>query len=205
MIIFGTRGVTYKHQNGQFHCPACESTSYSHKRVRRFFTLYWIPLIPLDLLGEYIECDACRGTFNSAVLQYDPSAGKAAFEAEWQRVMRRVLTGMMLADGVIEEDELVAIQEIYAKLANEELSRDRIESEVHRTRTDPTPLKDYLAGVAATLNDSGKELVIRAALMVAAADGEVAEEEHTMLVELGNALEIPPSHFDTILRGDQHA
>lgn len=205
MIIFGTRGVTYNHQNGQFHCPSCESTNYSHKRVRRFFTLYWIPVIPLDLLGEYIECDACRGTFNDAVLEYNPSAGKAEFEAEWQRVMRRVLILMMLADGVVEEEEIVAIQEVYAKLAGDDLDRDRIENEMHRARTDKTSLKDYLAQVASTLNDNGKELVVRAALMVAAADGDIADEEMAMLVELGNALEIPPSHFNTILRGDGEA
>ncbi len=205
MIIFGTRGITYNHQKGQFSCPSCESTNYSHKRVRRFFTLYWIPVIPLDLLGEYIECDDCRGTYNNAVLEFDPSAGKAEFEAEWQRVMRRVLISMMLADGVVEEEEIVAIQDVYAKLSGEELTRDRIENEMHRARTDKTSLKDYLAGVAATLNDSGRELVIRAALMVAASDGDIAEEEMAMLVELGNALEVPPEHFNTILRGDQGA
>ncbi|MFT6144752.1 MAG: putative tellurite resistance protein B-like protein [Myxococcota bacterium] len=205
MIFFGTRGVTYNHQSGQFHCPSCESTNYSQKRVRRFFTLYWVPLIPLDLLGEYVECDDCRSTFNSAVLEFDPSAGQAEFEAEWQRVVRRVLVNMMLADGVVEEKEIVAIQEVYAKLANGELPRDRIESEMHRARTDDTSLKDYLAEVASTLNDRGKELVVRAALMVAAADGDIAEEEMAMLVDLAKALEIPPSHFNTILHGDSEA
>jgi tellurite resistance protein len=116
-----------------------------------------------------------------------------------------VLILMMLADGVVEEEEVVAIQEVYAKLANEELSRDRIDNEMHRARTDKTSLKDYLAEVASTLNDSGKELVIRAALMVAASDGDIAEEEQAMLIELGNALEIPPAHFNTILRGDLDA
>ena len=49
LIIFGTRGVTYSVATGEFHCPSCAiKRGYDHKRVRRFFTLYFIPLIPLD-------------------------------------------------------------------------------------------------------------------------------------------------------------
>ena len=55
-IIFGTRGVTSKKDRGQFQCPQCGSgCEYVHKSVRRFFTLYFIPVIPLDHLGEIAE------------------------------------------------------------------------------------------------------------------------------------------------------
>jgi zinc-ribbon family len=70
LIIYGTRGIKYKHREGQFFCPAChEQQAYVHRRVRRFFTLYFIPLIPLTLAGEYIECQRCTGTFKLEVLQ----------------------------------------------------------------------------------------------------------------------------------------
>ena len=70
LIIFGTRGVTYRKAKGNFSCPACQTlTSYRHRRQRRFFTLYFIPVIPLDLLNEWVECDQCRGTFKMAVLE----------------------------------------------------------------------------------------------------------------------------------------
>jgi len=69
LIIFGTKGVTSTVSTGSFSCPGCSAqTHYDHKRVRRFFTLYWIPLIPLDTIGEYIECLSCHGTFKQSVL-----------------------------------------------------------------------------------------------------------------------------------------
>ena len=61
-IIFGTTGITMTKDQGQFFCPQCgDGNDFKHKRVRRFFTLYFIPLIPLDLMGEYIECSTCQG------------------------------------------------------------------------------------------------------------------------------------------------
>jgi zinc-ribbon family len=63
MIIWGSRGITSSLAKGFFHCPRCDQQrSYDHKKVRRFFTLFFIPLIPLESLGEYVECQFCKGT-----------------------------------------------------------------------------------------------------------------------------------------------
>lgn len=68
-ILFGFRGITYGKGKGTFQCPYCEEqTSYERKRVRRFFTLFFIPLIPLDLLLEYVECRRCYHNFRPEAL-----------------------------------------------------------------------------------------------------------------------------------------
>ena len=69
LIIFGTKGVTSCVTTGSFGCPTCaQERPFQHMRVRRFFTLYWIPLIPLDVVGEYIECLFCHMKFKQSVL-----------------------------------------------------------------------------------------------------------------------------------------
>jgi zinc-ribbon family len=68
-IIFGWRAVTYSIGHGRFHCPGCQTEqSYKHRRVRRFFTLYFIPLIPLEKIGEFVECEMCRQKWQPLVL-----------------------------------------------------------------------------------------------------------------------------------------
>lgn len=63
MIIWGWRSVTSTASRGEFYCPQCQGyMAYAEKSVRRFFTLYFIPLIPLNSLGEYIECESCKET-----------------------------------------------------------------------------------------------------------------------------------------------
>lgn len=74
IIVFGTRGVKSTQSEGQFHCPQCNSTQhYRHRTVRRFFTLFFIPVIPLDKLGEYVECSTCRNTYISRILELSPA------------------------------------------------------------------------------------------------------------------------------------
>src|SRR5687768_7917347 len=114
LIIFGTRGVTTSAARGDFHCPSCDrKCGYDHKRVRRFFTLYFIPIIPLDVLGEYVECDSCKSTFKPEVLSFDPAKEDAAFEAEFHAAVKRVMVLMMLADGKIDDEEIETICSVY--------------------------------------------------------------------------------------------
>ncbi|RPJ02596.1 MAG: zinc-ribbon domain-containing protein [Chloroflexi bacterium] len=69
MIIFGTRVRHKVLGDGKFFCPRCQAQrSYLHKRASRYFTLYFIPIIPMGTLGEFIECQACGGTFEMSVL-----------------------------------------------------------------------------------------------------------------------------------------
>lgn len=70
MIIWGSRPVTSAISSGTFDCPECKrSALYQKKRLRRFFTLYFIPLFPTENLGEWIECGRCHSKFKETVLQ----------------------------------------------------------------------------------------------------------------------------------------
>ena len=135
-IIFGTRGVTTTPDRGTFHCPQCGAErDYAQKRVRRFFTLYFIPLIPLDQIGEYIECGVCAGTFELGVLSFDPAAQHDAFMAEFQVAVRDVLIQMMLADGEISPDEVEAIQVICADIGGFQLTPEVINTLAEQAMT----------------------------------------------------------------------
>lgn len=200
LIIFGTRGVTYGSEGGQFFCPDCEGKeSYLHKKVRRFFTLYFIPVIPLDMLGEYIECQRCTSTYKTTILDYDPQQVADAEEAEFHKAMRRVLVLMMLADGVIEESEIEAIQTILGKLEDRELTRAEVEAEIASAQRESSDIKAYCKGMAGYLNDSGREMVVKAAILVAGADGKVEDSERDALAGIAAALNMSRAHFTGIL------
>lgn len=64
MIIFGTRGIASTITSGRFHCPQCaEQQPYRKRKITKFFTLYFIPLIPQGKKSEYVECLSCKATF----------------------------------------------------------------------------------------------------------------------------------------------
>ena len=79
MIIFGTRTRHKKVDEGEFFCPRCQaSRHYTRKQATNFFTLYFIPLIPLKKLGEYVECETCHMAFPVDVLTAPPRPAAAA-------------------------------------------------------------------------------------------------------------------------------
>ncbi len=69
MIIFGTKVRHSVKGEGEFYCPRCKAQrKYLHKCATRYFALYFVPLIPMGTLAEYVECQSCGTTFDLSVL-----------------------------------------------------------------------------------------------------------------------------------------
>jgi hypothetical protein len=85
MIIWGSTGREIVLGRGNFFCPQCnDGRMFTHIRIARYFTLYFIPLFQTGNLGQYVKCDACGGTFREEVLQYRPPT-------ESERLMQAVV------------------------------------------------------------------------------------------------------------------
>lgn len=200
MIIFGWRGVTTKAASGAFHCPACgPGQPYTHKRVRRFFTLYFIPVIPLNQLGEYIECQCCNGTYQLQVLEYRPEEEEARIEARFQSGARQVMIHMLLADGVIEDSEVAMIRQIYGQISGTELPAADLRAEIARMQAANASLSQLLGEMRGYLNPQGVEMIIRAAYMIALSDGEFHDTERALLWEIAQGLGMMPAHFKGLM------
>lgn len=66
MIIYGTRGKEVVEHYGDLDCPVCrKQTPCAHKAIKRYFTLYFIPLFPVGTVSTWVECNQCGGQFKS--------------------------------------------------------------------------------------------------------------------------------------------
>lgn len=199
-VIFGTKGVTSTRGSGDFHCPECGTKrSYRNRVVRRFFTLFFIPVIPLDEVGRYVECDGCDGTFRPEVLSYDPSAQQRRVEAEFHAATKLVMIHMLLADGEIADAEVSVLVDVLQNLSGRppdaQLIREQIETTAVRQR-DPVAVA---AEVAPLLNIAGREIVLRAAISVAMADGRMDHREEALLARISDALELSRAHLKGLM------
>jgi len=191
LIIFGTRSVTSDQAHGDFFCPQCRSKgSYIHKESRRYFTLYFIPLIPLNLIGEYIECQRCMGTYKMEVLQLDPVADAKAQQSSFHKALGRVLAMISHVDGKANESEISAIAGILGEMGNRTVSRAEIEAELAQASASNGNVVEVCRPMMDYLTPSGRELVIRASVLVASADGEINDGERTMLASIASGLQI---------------
>lgn len=200
MIIFGTRGVKFKIDEGNFLCPQCATErGYKHKKVRRFFTLYFIPLIPLDSLGDYVECTTCKGTFVSRVLDYKPEMGQDQFQSEYEKAMRHCMIMMMLADGEIDENEMDMVLKIINKFGHNDISMSELEGLVEVVEHQNEPIQKYLTKITPSLNEHGKEIIIKCAIAVASSDGHIDDSEIELMYEMAHTMEMSKYHIKGLL------
>ena len=200
MIIWGSRGVTSSVAKGQFHCPTCnDGRAFDHTKARRFVTLYFIPLIPLENLGEYVECQTCKGTYKPEVLQYDPRKQREAFLNAFHHALRRTAVVMMALDGPASPQETAAVTAVLSENLGRPLSAAEVASEIDKANTDPRPLPAHLAEIAGDLNSNGKETLVRVGVRVAVADGPLQAAERALLEQMGTALQISAAHLKGIV------
>ena len=201
MIIFGTRGVKSTLSQGQFDCPQCGSNrAYKHKKVTRFFTLYFIPVIPLGKIGEFVECQSCKGTFVPKVLDYQKGPSNDAFLSEYEKAIKHAMVLIMLADGEIDDQELITVQQVINKFSHHDLTMEELETYIEVVQRQPEAISTYLKRIAPSLNEHGKEVLIKCALSVAAADGHIDDSEIQLIKEMAEAMEMSPYHIKGILQ-----
>lgn len=202
LIIFGIRGITSSPETGQFYCPGCDADqTYYLRVVRNWFTLYFIPLIPMGKAGDYVECDLCMNTYDSEVLSLDRAhfeAENAEFMAEFQKAIQDVMILIMLADGKELETEKDMIQSIYSTLSGSDVDHDRLLRNVERVKAENLTMKECLKKYSGVLNGEGKEFVYKAALMVAVSDDEYHEDEEKMMKAISKGLDLSQSEVNAI-------
>ena len=69
-IVFGTRGIKHTIKESEIlndSCPNCDRGNLINKLYRRWFTLFFIPVIPLDVVDRFYECDHCKSGYNEKI------------------------------------------------------------------------------------------------------------------------------------------
>ena len=75
LIIFGLRVFYRTIAQGTFHCRRCGGDrQYRHRAGRRWFTLFFLPVIPLNAVGEHVQCTTCRTRYVTEVLSQPTTA-----------------------------------------------------------------------------------------------------------------------------------
>jgi uncharacterized tellurite resistance protein B-like protein len=203
MIIWGSRGRTSVVQEGQFHCPRCRSNQpYALKRVQRWFTLYFIPIFPMGVLGEYAECAQCQTTWKTEVLTAGPPPDPTlAVQDELRRAMRRSMALVLLAGGRDDPAGIDAGSRAFRKQIGMSMPDAELSREVKDVKEQGLDVRRYLANFGAHLSSQQKENLVTAACEVALFDGPLQPPEQEAVTAIAQALGITDAHLRGILAG----
>jgi hypothetical protein len=75
LVIWGLRVMYRTIARGVFFCRKCGGDrDYRRRTGRRYITLFFIPLIPLNKTGEHVQCARCKTRYVTEVLRVPTAA-----------------------------------------------------------------------------------------------------------------------------------
>lgn len=192
MIIFGVRGRVATLGTGRFFCPRCGGDrAYTKKGVRRWFTLFFVPIVPLGAArGTRVCCDTCGGAFSEEVLSL-PTAD--AFRSVYGRALRQCAVGVLKSG-----DASSAVARASALAVMNELGDDGLVDDAALARdletADPSLLAVAASPVANRLEPRQAEAFFGSCAQVALSDGPLTDAERHALGVLGESLHLTELH-----------
>lgn len=173
-------------ETGEFYCSNCKSRqSYALKTSRPTSPPWYARIFSEGEKGRYVECSNCGATAVPAVLQVADSSA----DADYLKGIRRVAIQMMAVDGEIADEEVTAIQEMYLQVTGHELDDEAIRREAEKVSdASVDELAEFLGDLSEGMSDKGKELILKTAFWVIAADAEFDETEASFIYRVGGAL-----------------
>lgn len=195
LLIWGFK-VRYKDGLvGTFHCPhEGADRQFVRKMARKWFTFFFIPVIPLDELGEFVECAGCKRGFDLQVLTNPTSA---QLMDNLSNAMRQAVTSIVRADGRVDDDEKRVAVEVMQRFSDTPYAMQHLEHDLESLPQ--SGLVEHMTRCAGTLSSHGKESLLSACVAVAIADGHFDDEERLVIEQAGHALGMTRSHINGVL------
>ena len=151
-------------------------------------------------MGEYVECGSCKSTFNLDVLNYNPEDDTNNFHAEFAIAALNIMCKIALGDDSIDPSEIDEILSIYQELTGIDMDAEEIEKVIDIVRLENIKISEYASQICGSLNEQGKEIIIRAASRMCKADGNIDAEEVVLIHELVDGLDLSRSLANRLLR-----
>lgn len=205
MILIGTMDWASTRLKGMFHCPNCDSTQRFRLRASRpFLTFYFIPVIPIGGLQEFVQCTNCKNAFESIVLanhmlpnDAQPQPQQATVETSFEEDLLKVLALVMVEDGHVTENEIRIARRLFENMTEQNLSRDALGAACSQVRLHRLNTTSFLSTAASRCSHEQKLLLVQAMFGVAGADGELSSGRMKSLVRSQQLLNLDQQEFET--------
>jgi tellurite resistance protein len=171
--------------------PGAASFRYVLQRLRRWFTLFFLPIFSVSgPKAEQVKCQTCGTAFRSEVLQTPTSAVLSDTIGD---TMRTAAVAMLNAGNAWDHSaRQVAVDAIASTGAvgynDANLTQDL-------SGQDTSQLPAQLGRLAQGLNDQGRETFTTRLAQIAVADGPVSDDERSVLESVGAGLGLSAAHL----------
>ncbi|MEM9202059.1 MAG: hypothetical protein AAGC53_10380 [Actinomycetota bacterium] len=194
MLIWGWKARQKVIGSGTFFSPALGADGpYELVEARRWFTLFFIPIIPLNVLGTFVRCTQSNASYDPKVLE---GPTNAQFMDQLSAAVREIVVAVAKADDMVTDEERRLAVEI-VRGYSDSYTAEMFETDLARSAAEI--LDDRLAFLSTSLNESGKERLLTAAATMMTADGSIDERDRAAVIDVGEKLTMTPAHVRGVL------
>jgi zinc-ribbon family len=180
LIIFGFRVFFRTLAQGTFHCRRCGGDrEYRHRAGRRWFTLFFLPVIPLNAVGEHVQCTSCRTRYVTDVLSQPTTA---QMQAALPAGMRAAVSAMLRSGDPSSQASRQRAVEAVIRSGVPDYDEAMLDAD----------LRQPFDAIRPALNQVGSQLAIQArewhlaeVIRIAMADGPLTETERHAALAIG--------------------
>jgi len=194
MLIWGWRTRTKTLSSGIFFSPraGCDAP-YELVEARKWFTFFFIPLIPLSVLGTYVRCGLTGAEYDAKILEAPTNADVLGQLVLGTREM--VATAANAGGFVSDNTRRLAVDAVRDHVAE----YDDAQLEQDLRTAGQAPLADRLRYLSGTISDTGKERLLLSAAALITADGIPNPATDQAVRWMGEQLLLSPAHVHGII------
>lgn len=181
-------------------CPSCKG-DLNLRRMKRWFTLYFIPVLPLKTLETFYKCKECSKTYKEEIKEM-LEKGQTEFKDKASKIIATTLaacmTHMAKIDGNICKEELKEINKIKTKFPQYKKEIEKVISDVKKSKNDEYVF-NILRNARTILTMDGIAMLIGQVARVLLADGKIDKKEEKLMKEYLLVCGIPREMYDQII------
>lgn len=194
LLIFGFRIRFRDVSHHTFACPGCGADRQGIlQEARRWFALFFIPIIPMGVIGRQVRCTTCNRTFRPEVLDHPTAAVVQDVAGNAVRAVSVLLVGA----GDRGDAPLRAAA--VANVARVAPGYDQATLDSDLGHLHPAQAPAYVEPLASELDLLARERLLTDFATVAAAGAEISPAQRDLLATVGGALGLTPPHVAGVI------
>jgi hypothetical protein len=195
IVVWGWRVRRKTLREGTFFSPATgKDGPFRLVEARRWFTLFWIPLIPLKVIGTYVECGATKQLFDPRVLD---TPTNASLDQQLGATVRDLVATVAVGCGPLSAPARAAAIEVVAAHVPG-YDKEALRADIAAAPSPELPAR--LDVLAAGLAEAGKERLVADVGRVAAAC-DAGARGRGIVEQAGRDLGLSAAHVRGIVAG----
>ncbi|MBT4837043.1 MAG: zinc ribbon domain-containing protein [Methylococcales bacterium] len=182
LILFGEQIIKKNLKQVEVYCPVCQKkTKYTLSRTREFFTLFFVPVIPMQEIEYLAECEQCK---SSMPPDFISNGCQTIFRAPYIESIV-IVAAQILIDLGYYQNNIDIIHQVFEEMTGQSLDDDVLSAAIEELKNGSTGVLGSIKLKLKTINESGSLLIIQTTFKFYLGLGALNERERQIIYSIG--------------------